>query len=78
MAYVLIDGNTVFLSGAKSADEIYKYAIKTNGTIENKSGTLFYSDSNSFMYASTFDNNGKSFSVINEVQDSINKSDRIV
>lgn len=64
MAYVLIDGNTVFLSGAKSADEIYKYAIKTNGTIENKSGTLFYSDSNSFMYASTFDNNGKSFSVM--------------
>lgn len=64
MAYILIDGDTVFLSGAKSADEIYKYAIKSNSSIENKAGTLFYSDANSFMYASTFEYDEKIISVM--------------
>ena len=60
MAYILINGSTVYLTGAQSADEIYKYAVKTNSSIESQEGTLFYSDDRSFMYASSFiskDNN---------------------
>lgn len=64
MAYILIDGDTVYLQGAKSADEIYKYAIKANGSVDNREGTLFYSDDSSFMYASVFERAGKTISIL--------------
>ena len=64
MAYILVDGNTVYLTGAQSADEIYKYAVKTKSSIENQQGTLFYSNDSSFMYATTFLSDEKEITIM--------------
>lgn len=49
-AYILVNGSEVYLSGGKSANDIYAGAISLNETVAENKSTMLYSDSNCFLY----------------------------
>lgn len=58
--YILINGNTAYLSGAKNPVVIYTEALNINKTISQNKNTILYSDSDCFLYYTNIviNNNG--------------------